>query len=64
MEHSYAMISRCDALLRWPAVNSTLSYIQFVSKGSDLEEKFCNENKIPVFYSKEALYGWVNTTQE
>lgn len=58
MEHSYAMLSVCDAVLRSSATCGRTGYFQHESHGADLEEAFCKEHSIPVFYLKDDLYDW------
>jgi hypothetical protein len=48
MEYDFAIIERCDALLRLPGV----------SEGADREVEFAEDRHIPVFYSLEDVYEW------
>ncbi len=45
LEYDKQILLRCDCVLRLPGD----------SKGADEEEKFCNENDIPVYHSLDAL---------
>lgn len=60
MDYCVEIISHCDALLRSSAIEASIGYSQHESRGADLEEKFCRENGIPVFYAKGDLYDWCN----
>lgn len=56
MEHSYVMLLASRALIRFPASDLSSGYLQWDSKGADLEEEFCRQQGIPAFRDKESLY--------
>jgi len=62
----FAIIRRCDALLRVPAILGTTGqpnfYYQWTSEGADREVGFAQSLGIPVFYAKEELYTWAQGT--
>jgi hypothetical protein len=50
MMYDFAVLAHCDALFRIPGE----------SIGADMEEQFCNDANIPVFYELGALRQWQN----
>ena len=59
----FAVIRRCDALLRLAAVGEGENdhYYQWESAGADKEVGFANSLGLPVFLSKSSLYNWATT---
>ena len=62
MDHSFAVLETCDALLRSAADDG--SYYQWESSGADREVEFCVRNGIPVFQTVSALYEWANSSAD
>ena len=62
MDHSFAMLSRCDALLRSNAEEG--SYFEHESFGADREQAYCHEHGIPVFVDRKNLYEWAKRWEE
>lgn len=57
MDHSFGVLSRCDYLLRMNA--SEGKYFENRSAGADREEEFAKANGIPIFYSIEDIYDFI-----
>lgn len=57
-DYSINLASRCDAMLRAPAICSRLGYLVTESKGADEEEAYFKRIGRPVFTSLPPLESW------
>lgn len=58
MDYDFALIERCDALVRLAATHADRGYYQVLSSGADREVEFMISLKNPVFFGIDDLYAW------
>lgn len=63
MRHSLEMLSKCDALYRFDAIDVESSYRQSESKGCDVEVQWCRDHGKLVFLGvRNQLLEWAERT--
>ena len=58
MDYDFALLARCDAILRLDAKNEAKGYFQHESGGADREVEHMRKMGRPVFFELADLYYW------
>lgn len=61
MDYDFALLDRCDALIRLDARHTPTGYHQHASTGADREVAYVSDVLgLPVFFSIRELYSWAD----